>query len=1341
VALGTDTTGDYVASFTAGTGLSGDASGEGSTPTLSVNTASGITTSGDNVVLDVDFAPTWTNAHTWSLAETEDLAVNLSVSGTNSGQGQIITLTNSSSSGNQYGLYVENAASTGTTESLLVIDNSDTDTAVTNAIQFIDDNGGFTNLFNVDGVLISAAEFNVLDNEIALGSETSGNYAATIADAGNGTVSVTNGTAEGGAVTIDVIDLNCTNCIGPNEITDLTLGTDTAGNYVSSATASGGLALTGTEGASLGIDLSSADGAGSTGSGSGLEIDANGVGLLQGCAQGEILKWDNDTDVAWECATDTDTNNFEVSDGDKGDITVSGSGTTWNVDADSVALGTDTTGNFVSGATSLTGLVATGSENLTLGLDYSTALSGNVDLAANAAIFGQSGIIFEGATGGAGSNNELFVVVTDPTADRTITLPDASGTVILSGHSFTGGDVTGTLDTDGSTVLTVAGDSVALTTDTTGNYVSSATASGGLTLTGTEGASLGIDLSSADGVGSTSSGSGLELDANGVGLLQGCGANEILKWNDGTSVWACSTDIDTDTNNFEVSDGDKGDITVSGSGLTWNIDADSVALGTDTTGNFVSGATSLTGLVATGSENLTLGFDYSTALSGDPGLAANNAIFGVSGLIFEGSSANTFETFISVTNPTADRTITIPDVGGTIILSGHSFTGGDVTGTLDTDGTTALTIAGDSVALTTDTTGNYVSGATGSGGLTLTGTEGATLGIDLSSSDGAGATSSGSGMEIDANGVGLLQGCSDDQVLKWNESSAVWECGSDRITYVNVLSGDYTNAAASFTDVDDNATGNSDMAFAAGSNEEWIFQMNLQYSSNTTADGQFQITGPASSTCDVTVNDTEQSSVELISGCGVSSGNVPAATDAEAHVIIVGYVTTAGTAGSFQLQYRQNSASGTSSIFAGSIVRAYKISGADLAEYYYSNSGSLAPGTVVVADPALRAGVKKSSKSYENTLVGVVSTHPGLVLGSGGDYRGGTPVALALSGRVPVKVSTENGPIQAGDMLTSSSIPGVAMRATKAGAIIGQALTAYSGEGVGEVTVFIKTSYGTGSGAEELSGGVDVSSPDFAKSVLSTLMTHSDQLIVQTDLSEIVTDRLVAGLEIITPKLTANEVALNSIKAATAENIQINNDVVINGTLTVDRIKADQIEGLEVLAAAYGKLEQPQSTNPGTEESNERDQPPVDESRMVIDSATVTLNLSVNGLLEANGGLVVNGLAQFNGDSIFDQLVTFEGKSLFNGDAEFAGRATFNSDSGGFATIGAGQQEVRVAFDRPYSQVPVVTVNVKNGQFLQYAYKDLTENGFTIVLKDPAVAGVEFAWTALSVKDAEVSQN
>ena len=46
---------------------------------------------------------------------------------------------------------------------------------------------------------------------------------ATIADAGNSTVTVTNGTAEGGAVTLDVVDVNCTDCLNATEIEDIYL--------------------------------------------------------------------------------------------------------------------------------------------------------------------------------------------------------------------------------------------------------------------------------------------------------------------------------------------------------------------------------------------------------------------------------------------------------------------------------------------------------------------------------------------------------------------------------------------------------------------------------------------------------------------------------------------------------------------------------------------------------------------------------------------------------------------------------------------------------------------------------------------------------------------------------------------------------------------------------------------------------------------------------------------------------------------------------------------------------------------------------------------------------------
>jgi hypothetical protein len=68
-------------------------------------------------------------------------------------------------------------------------------------------------------------------------------------------------------------------------------------------------------------------------------------------------------------------------------------------------------------------------------------------------------VTFEGATDDA---NETSFAITDPTADRTVTFPDSTGTVLLSGHTFTG-DVTATLDTDGSTALTVASGSIGAT--------------------------------------------------------------------------------------------------------------------------------------------------------------------------------------------------------------------------------------------------------------------------------------------------------------------------------------------------------------------------------------------------------------------------------------------------------------------------------------------------------------------------------------------------------------------------------------------------------------------------------------------------------------------------------------------------------------------------------------------------------------------------------------------------------------------------------------------------------------------------------------------------------------
>ena len=59
-------------------------------------------------------------------------------------------------------------------------------------------------------------------------------------------------------------------------------------------------------------------------------------------------------------------------------------------------------------------------------------------------------------------------------------------------------------------------------------------------------------------------------------------------------------------------------------------------------------------------------------------ITATSAVFaGASPLVFEGSTSDSFETTLAITDPTADRTITIPNATGTIIT--HGMFSGDAT--------------------------------------------------------------------------------------------------------------------------------------------------------------------------------------------------------------------------------------------------------------------------------------------------------------------------------------------------------------------------------------------------------------------------------------------------------------------------------------------------------------------------------------------------------------------------------------------------------------------------------------------------------------------------------------
>ena len=124
----------------------------------------------------------------------------------------------------------------------------------------------------------------------------------------------------------------------------------------------------------------------------------------------------------------------------------------------------------------------------------------------------------------------------------------------------------------------------------------------------------------------------------------------------------------------------------------------------------------------------------------------------------------------------------------------------------------------------------------------------------------------------------------------------------------------------------------------------------------------------------------------------------------------------------------------------------------DVAETYKA-SESVSPGDVVSIDVNNPKKVKLSDSPYDDKLIGVVSTEPGMaikgsavILGPGKQASSTEEPLVALVGRVPVKVSLENGPISVGDYLTSaSSTRGAAMKATGPGRVIGIALESFDG--------------------------------------------------------------------------------------------------------------------------------------------------------------------------------------------------------------------------------------------------------------------------------------------------------
>lgn len=125
--------------------------------------------------------------------------------------------------------------------------------------------------------------------------------------------------------------------------------------------------------------------------------------------------------------------------------------------------------------------------------------------------------------------------------------------------------------------------------------------------------------------------------------------------------------------------------------------------------------------------------------------------------------------------------------------------------------------------------------------------------------------------------------------------------------------------------------------------------------------------------------------------------------------------------------------------------------GADFAEFFdVKNQGSVKPepGMLVSIDGEEPGKLTVTNIPYDKKVAGVISgangIKPGMTMEQSGSVAGGR-FPVSLSGRVYVHCSAERAPIHAGDLLTSASVPGYAMKAVNkkrsGGAIIGKAMS------------------------------------------------------------------------------------------------------------------------------------------------------------------------------------------------------------------------------------------------------------------------------------------------------------
>ena len=140
-----------------------------------------------------------------------------------------------------------------------------------------------------------------------------------------------------------------------------------------------------------------------------------------------------------------------------------------------------------------------------------------------------------------------------------------------------------------------------------------------------------------------------------------------------------------------------------------------------------------------------------------------------------------------------------------------------------------------------------------------------------------------------------------------------------------------------------------------------------------------------------------------------------------------------------------------------------QMGGADVAEFFDVEGDFKAyePGDVLIISETSDRKVEKSTMPYSTLVVGVYATKPGVMLTEKNAEKDSLDnmVPMGVIGVVPTKVCLEGGAIQRGDLLVTSSVSGVAMKADskklQVGQVLGKALQGYNETGIGKINVLV----------------------------------------------------------------------------------------------------------------------------------------------------------------------------------------------------------------------------------------------------------------------------------------------